>query len=435
MRVFFSVLYSTFMIKPTTIKLPNGLRVLLIPMKEQVTATALVLVETGSKYETKDKNGISHFLEHMCFKGTKNRPTQQIIAEELDGLGAEFNAFTGHEYTGYYAKVASPYLPKILDLLSDIYSNSLFNEEDIEQEKGAIVGEIDMYEDMPMRKVHDLFMKLVYGDQPAGWDITGPKKLVTTFTREDFLAYRKMHYVPNATTVVVAGKFDVKKTSAFIKATFGAEKRSKKDGKPKVVDVQTKPKVMLEYKESDQTHLVLGVRSFPLTHASYYPLSILSGVLGGGMSSRLFQKVRTEMGLGYYVRAANDAWTDHGVFAASAGVVNERATEAVVAIINELKRLKDEPIGEEELQKAKDMIAGRLVLGLESSDELTEYYGFQEVLRKKLATPEEVIAKIRKVSAKDIQRVAKEIFATKHLNLALIGPWQNEEEFLKLLKF
>jgi predicted Zn-dependent peptidase len=421
--------------KPTTIKLPNGLRVLLIPMQEQVTATALVLVETGSKYETKDKNGISHFLEHMCFKGTKNRPSQQVIAEELDGLGAEFNAFTGHEYTGYYAKVAAPYLPKVLDLLTDIYSNPLFKQEDIDQEKGAIVGEIDMYEDMPMRKVHDLFMSLVYGDQPAGWEILGPKKLVTKFTREDFLAYRKAHYVPNATTVVVAGKFDVKKVTSFITKTLGEEKRKSKTGKLKVVDVQTKPKVHVEFKESDQTHLVLGVRTFPITHSSYYPLSILSGVLGSGMSSRLFQKVRTEMGLGYYVKASNRAWTDHGIFAASAGVVNERAEEAVTAIVNEFRRLKDELVGEEELAKTKDMLAGRLILELESSDELTEYYGFQEILRKKLSTPEEVIARMRSVSAKDVQKVAREIFVTEHLNLALIGPWKDKKVFEKLLKF
>ncbi len=420
--------------KPTTIKLPNGLRVLLIPMPEQVTATALILVETGSKYETKDKNGISHFLEHMCFKGTTNRPSQQVIAEELDSLGAEFNAFTGHEYTGYYAKVASPYLPKVLDLLTDIYSNSLFKQEDIDQEKGAIVGEIDMYEDMPMRKVHDLFMKLVYGDQPAGWEIAGPKKLVTKFTREDFLAYRKAQYVPNATTIVIAGKFDVKKATTCIEKTLGAIKKSPKAGKLKVIDVQEKPKVHLEYKESDQTHIVLGVRTFPLTHPSYYPLAILSGILGGGMSSRLFQKVRTEMGLGYYVRASNDTWTDHGLFSTSAGVVNERAEEAVTAIINELKRLRDEPVKEEELAKTKDMLAGRLVLGLESSDELTEYYGFQEVLRKKLATPDEVIAKMRGVSAKDVQKIAQEIFITQHLNLALIGPWKDKKTFEKLLK-
>ena len=423
------------MTKPTTKKLKNGLRILLVPMKDQRTATALVLVETGSKYETKDKNGISHFLEHMCFKGTTHRHSQQVIAEELDGLGAEFNAFTGHEYTGYYAKVAAGYLPKVLDLLADIYTNSLFKQEDIDQEKGAIVGEINMYEDVPMRKVNDLFMKLVYGDQPAGWEIAGPKELVTTFTREDFLAYRKAQYVPSATTVVVAGKFDTRKIEALITKQYSDITKGTKKGKLKIVDMQSQAKALVEYKESDQTHLVLGVRSFPLSHPSYYPLMVLSGILGSGMSSRLFQKVRTEMGLGYYVRAGNDAFTDHGIFVASAGVVNERAKEAVTAILAEFRKLGDELVSDEELKKAKDMLAGRLVLGLESSDELSEFYGFQEVLKRKLATPEEVMKKMHAVTAKDIKKVAKVIFIAKHLNLALIGPWKDEKEFETLLKF
>lgn len=420
--------------KPTVKKLSNGLKMLLVPMNDQRTATVLVLVETGSRYETKEKNGISHFLEHMCFKGTSNRPNQLVITRELDGMGAEYNAFTGHEYTGYYAKVASDHLPNALDLIADVYCNSLFNEEDIELEKGAIVGEIDMYEDMPMRKVGDLFMRLVYGDQPAGWQISGPKELVTTFTRADFISYRAMHYVPSATTVVVAGKFNNAKVSAMIKKQFSELKKSKKYSKLQVSDEQSAPATLVKHKESDQTHLIVGVRSFPLMHKSYAILGVMAGVLGGGMSSRLFQKVRTEMGLGYYVRAANDSFTDHGMFAASAGVVNDRAPEAVSAILSEFKRLKTDLVPELELKKAKDMMAGRLMLGLESSDEIAEYFGFQEILRKKLSTPEDIVKKMNSVTAKDIQRVAREIFVTEHLNLALIGPWENDAAFADLLK-
>jgi predicted Zn-dependent peptidase len=416
-------------------KLPNGLRVLLVPMQEQLTATALVLVETGSKYETKAYNGISHFLEHMCFKGTTNRPNQLTIARELDGLGAEFNAFTGHEYTGYYVKTAANYLPHTLDLLSDIYCRSLFNEKDIEAEKGAIVGEINMYEDMPMRKVGSLFMELLYGDQPAGWEIAGPKELITTFTRKDFLRYRALHYVPNATIIVVAGKFDEQKIAQLIAKQFGGLAKAAKTGKRKVKDMQTKPAVLCHYKRSDQTHLVLGVRSFPLDHKDYPVLGVLSAVLGAGMSSRLFQKVRTEMGLGYYVNASNESFTDHGIFSASAGVVNERAGEAVTAILTEFHRLTTTRVEESELTKVKDMLAGRLVLGLESSDEIAEFYGFQEILRKKLLTPSELIKRMRAVSAHDVERVAKKIFVQKHLNLALIGPWKDAEQFRTLLKF
>lgn len=421
--------------KPTTKKLANGMKLLFVPMAEQRTATVLVLVETGSKYETKEKNGISHFLEHMCFKGTTNRGSQIIISRELDSMGAEYNAFTGQEYTGYFAKVSANHLPQALDLIADVYCNSLFKDEDIEQEKGAIVGEIDMYEDMPMRKVADLFMKLVYGDQPAGWEIAGPKELVTTFTRNDFLAYRAMHYVPSATTVVIAGKFNTKKVESLVKKYFAPLKKSKKHTKLRTDDTQMKPQVLVKRKESDQTHLIVGVRSYPLMHKSYPVLTIMAAVLGGGMSSRLFQKVRTEMGLGYYVRAGNDSFTDHGMFTASAGVVNERAVEAVSAILAEFKRLTTDLVPEEELKKVKDMMAGRLMLGIESSDEIAEFFGFQEILKKKLLTPEELVLRMNKVTAKDIQRVAREIFTTPHLNLALIGPWEGEEDFKKILKF
>jgi len=422
--------------KPTTKTLPNGLRVLYVPMKDQLTAMALVLVETGSKYETKDKNGISHFLEHMCFKGTVNRPDAIMISQELDGLGAEYNAFTGHEYTGYYAKVAATHLPQALDLVADIYCNPLFKVEDIEREKGVIADEINMYEDMPMRKVGDLFMKLVYGDQPAGWEIVGSKKLIRTFTQKDFLTYRKAHYVPAATTIVIAGKFNEKEIEKLINKKFDGLTAGKKKGKLKTKDTQEKPAITTQFKESDQTHLMLGFRSFPLAHKSYYTLAVMAGVLGGGMSSRLFQKIRTELGLGYYVRAANDAFTDHGMFVASVGADNKRIHEVIPAVLQEFNKLKETLVGDEELRKVKDMLAGRLVLGLESSDELGDYYGFQEILRKELSTPEEVIAKMSAVTAKDIQAVAKKIFITPHLNLAMIGPWKkaDEKQFAKLLK-
>jgi len=420
---------------PQLKKLPNGLRLLLVSMKEQRTATVLVLVEAGSKYETKGENGISHFLEHMCFKGTTGRPSQLLISQELEGLGMEYNAFTGMEYTGYYAKARADYLPRVVDLLADIYCNPLFRKEDIDQEREAIKGEIAMYEDVPMRKVQHLFMKVLYGEQPAGREILGPKAHVEKFTREDFLLYRKVHYVPAATVVVVAGKFDPAKTEKLIREKFDGFKRGKKKGKIPVDDRQRAPKVLVEFKKSDQTHLILGVRSYSLTHKYHHTAVVLAAILGSGISSRLFQKVRTELGLGYYVNASHDAYTDHGLFAASAGVTNERAQEAVVAILCEFKRLKDELVSSEELKKVKDMISGRLVLGLESSDELAEFYGFQEILKKKTVTPEGAIQKIASVTAKDVQKVAMEIFVTGHLNLALIGPWKDERAFQKLLKF
>jgi len=419
--------------KPKTKSFKNGLRYLPIVMKEQRTVTVLVLVETGSKYETKEKNGLAHFLEHMCFKGTTKRPGALIVAHELDGLGAEYNAFTGHEYTGYYVKVAARHLPQAIDVVADISIDPLFKADDIEREKGVIADEINMYEDLPMRKVADNFMTLLYGEQPAGWPIAGPKETIRTFTREDFVRYRKEHYVASATTVVIAGAFDPKKTEKLVKEKFAQIRTGKKSGKKKVVDKQTSPAITVEQKGSDQTHLILGVRSYPIGHSSRAALNVLAGVLGGGMSSRLFDRIRAKMGVGYYVRAGNDSFTDHGFLAASAGVDNTRVAEVITAILEEFARMKNELLSDEELTKVKDYIAGRLVLGLESSDELAEFYGFQEVLKREMRTPEEAIKEIRAVTAKDVRALTKKIFVTEHLNLALIGPIKDDVTLRDLL--
>lgn len=421
--------------KPKLKKLSNGLSVVLINEEAQRTATVLVLVSTGSKYETNKEGGIAHFLEHLCFKGTTKRPSSMIISSELDGLGAEYNAFTGHEYTGYYAKVAAPHIENAVDIIGDIYTNSLISAEDVEREKGVIADEINMYEDVPMRKIGDVFMKVLYGDQPAGLGIAGEKEDIAKYTRKDVLNFRKKHYVPSATTVVVSGKFDEALVMKQIKSIFGKIEDTKKTGKKKVNDKQEAPALSVLHKDSDQTHIMIGVRTFPVLHESYYTLSVLSAVLGGGMSSRLFHKIRVELGLGYYVRAANDAFTDHGVLAASVGVDNMRAEEVVPAILGEFNRMKDELVGVEELNKTKEMLAGRLFLGLESTDELAEYYGFQHILRNEFISPEEIVKKIKKVSAKDVQDLAKKIFVDKNLNMAIIGPWKDSKNFKKSLRF
>lgn len=421
--------------KPKLKKLSNGLSVVLLKEDAQRTATVLVLVTTGSKYESKAESGIAHFLEHLCFKGTTRRPSAMAISSELDGLGAEYNAFTGHEYTGYYAKVAAPHLHRAIDLISDIYCDPLIAEADVEREKGVIADEINMYEDVPMRKVGDIFMKTLYGDQPAGRSIAGEKEQIAKYTRKNVIDFRKKHYVPGATTVVVSGKYDEVEVMKQLKATFGKLLDTKKSGKKKVDDKQAVPCVSVQYKESDQTHIIVGVRSYPVKHESHYTLAVLAAMLGGGMSSRLFHKVRVELGLGYYVRAANDAFTDHGMLAASVGVDNMRAVEVVPAILGEFKRMATELVPEEEIKKAKDMLSGRLLLGLESTDDLAEYYGFQWVLRNEFIGPDEVIKRMNKVTAKDIQALAKKIFIEKHLNMAVIGPWKDDKQFKKELKF
>jgi len=416
-------------------KLSNGIRVIVVPMLQSFTTTVLVLTETGSKYETKKISGISHFLEHMCFKGTERRPSSQTISKELDGLGARYNAFTSHEYTGYWAKTEARHFKRILDIVSDIFLNSTFPKKELEKERGVIIGEIDMYEDIPQRSVVDLFTDLLYGDQPAGWNIAGEKKTVRAITRRDLVQYKKKHYVASATVVVVAGKFNDMKMWRDVSDAFSAASRLKKSGKKKVKEMQSRPRTKIKYKDTNQTHLVVGVRSYNISDKSNAAVSVLATILGGGMSSRLFHRIRDEMGAGYYVGADNDALTDHGFFTCYTGVENKRTIEVISAILDEMKHLKDERVGEDELLKVKNYITGNLFSGLETSDALTAFYGADEVLKQKLKTPQKKANEIRAVSAAQIQKVAQDIFQNKNLNLALIGPFKDTKLFARILKF
>lgn len=421
--------------KFTKTVLKNGVRLITVPMKDAVTTTVLMLVETGSNYETKDIGGLSHFLEHMCFKGTTRRPTAYDVVIELDSIGAEYNAFTSQEYTGYYAKAHSKHLPTILDVVTDLYQNQRFEAAEIEREKGVIIEEINMYEDMPQRKVHDVAAEALYGDQPAGRSIAGTKETVSAMTRENFVSYVKDHYVASSTIVVVAGAFDEKTIKKEVEKAVSSLRIGTKKDKEKVIEKQKEPKVSLKQKTSDQTHLILVARSFPILDEKNYTLDVMAGILGRGMTSRLFQLLREKMGVCYYVRAENDPSTDHGTFQISAGIDTRRVEEVVSVLVKELRRLVDEPVSKEELAKIKEYIAGKMFLGLESSDSFAEYLGFQEVFHKPLKTPEEVLAKIQAVTADDIQRVAREIIRSGNLTLAMVSPYNEEESLKKLLKW
>ncbi len=418
-------------------KLSNGLRVVTVPMADNPAVTVLVMVETGSKYETKEINGLSHFLEHMVFKGTPKRPTAMDISKELESLGAHYNAFTSQEFTGYYAKVSKQHTDIALDVVSDIYLNPLLDEKEIQKEKGVIVEEIRMYKDMPHRQIHDLYMKLVYGDQPAGWKISGDEDNVKSFKREDFIKYRSEHYVAERTIVVVSGAINEREILEKIGKAFADIPQKKSIEKVKVNDEQSKPNLLLHFKETDQAHLILGVRTFDSRSKYDETLSIISTMLGGGMSSRLFHKLRDEMGVGYYIHASHDAYTDHGLFNISAGVDTKRIEEVIEVLIKECKKIIDEDISEEELKKVKDCISGSFVLGLETSDSRAEYCASGLIMKGKIESPDEEISKISKVTVKDIKDLAKMIFVDEKLNLAIIGPYKDEDraKFEKLLTF
>lgn len=414
--------------------LDNGLRVITVPMKDNPTVTVFVLVEAGSKYETKDKNGISHFLEHMCFKGTKKRPGNSDISTELDTIGSVYNAFTSYEYTGYYAKAEFNQVDKLLDVVSDMYLNPIFNEKEIEKEKGVIIEEINMREDLPQYKVQEVFMELVYGDQPAGWEIAGTKENVKNIKAEDFKNYRNKFYVASATTVVVAGNIDSDDILSKVEKIFSVMPKTMKGNKDRVKENQATPAIATLKKETDQTHLVLGVRSFNIYDKRTNIMDVLVGVLDAGMSSRLFRKLRNEMGVCYYIDASQDSLTDHGLFSISAGVDNKRVKEVIEAILTELKLLKNELVSEEELKKVKQNLIGKMYLGLESSNSQAKFYGFQEIMNERIKTPEEIKKEIESVTAKDIANLAKEIFVNKNLNLAIVGRLGNKTEFEQILK-
>ncbi|MDB5266855.1 MAG: peptidase protein [Parcubacteria group bacterium] len=409
------------------------MRVMVVPLKDTNTATVLALVEAGSKYETKDKNGISHFLEHMCFKGTTKRPTSLLINAELDGLGAQHNAFTSEEFTGYYAKAEASKLSQIVDVISDMYLDPIFPEADMQKEKGVIIQEISMKEDNPQRLIHSVFKNLVYGDQPAGWTILGPKKNIQKMKREDFVEYRKKHYVAKATTVVVAGKVEASKAFNMIEKAFKNISTDKKHQKLKARDEQKTPRILIKKKDTDQTHLILGFRTFDTYDKRNETLSVMNGVLSGGMSSRLFHKLRDEMGACYYVYSYVDDQTDHGHLAIGTGIEDKRLIEVVGVLLSQCKKLAEELVSPEELRKVKDHMIGGLYLGLETSDALAEFYGFQEVIKRKLKTPEEMKADIEKVKAEDIRKLAREIFKDAGLNLALIGRAKEAQKLKKIL--
>ncbi len=413
----------------------NGLRIITVPMKDNPTVTVLVLVGTGSDYESKNINGISHFLEHMCFKGTTKRPSARIIAEELDTMGCQYNAFTGREYTGYYAKGGAKNFKKIFDIIVDIYLNSTLPEIDIEKEKGVIIEELNMYEDIPQVQVQDLFAKALYGDQPAGRTIIGTKENIKKMKRNNFIKYRKTHYTADNTVIIVTGQIKTSEVHKEVTKYFSNINDNKFDKKKKTKDSQSKPNILIKNKKTDQTHFILGVRTFPLSDKRNPGLLVLSAILGLGMSSRLFIKLREEMGVAYYVKATNDASLDYGSFQISAGVNNNRVEEVIKEIINECNLLKKNFITTRELNKAKSFLIGNTKLSLEATDDISNFYGMQELLKKDIKTLREKIKEINSVTIKDINKIAKTIFQNKNLNLVIVGPIKEKKSISKILSF
>ena len=408
------------------ITLRNGLRALFIPNPRSMTTTVGILVGVGSDYEMKRENGISHFLEHMCFKGTKNRPTPLSISSELDAMGASYNAFTSNEYTSYYAKVEPTMTTKAFDVVSDIYLNSIFPKAELDRERGVIVEEMNMYEDQPQRKVYDLLAKSLYGNQPAGRTILGTKENIRRFTPADFQDYRKRYYTAPKTVLFFSGNFRPAEAERLARARFGEVSRARVLGRGKTKERQARPSSLVHFKKSDQTHFLLGFRAFSYFDERRYALYLLSNILGGGMSSRLWNRIREQMGAAYYVYGGEDLYADRGYLVIGAGVNHGKVREAISGALSECKKICETPVGKEELTKAKNHMIGHLSLGLETSNQIGYFYAEDEILRGKMASPEAFVKRIKAVTPREIQAVARTVVRGKGLNLALIGPFKKE---------
>ena len=414
-------------------RLDNGLRILTAPMDSAQSVTCAIMLAAGSRYETPETNGIAHFAEHMFFKGTERRPTARDISMEIDGIGGEFNAFTGKEYTGYYVKCAAESRDIALDVLVDMLRHSKFNPAEIEREKGVIIEEMNMYYDTPRDFIGGVYEELLYDDQPLGWEIIGRKETIRNAKRETFSGYVDRWYRPSRMVVGVGGKIgdDLhERVQELLGDTEEAE-----TGDPETVKVVANdhPHVKVHTKASDQAHICLGVHSYPLEHPDRYVLQVLSTVLGGGMSSRLFTEVRERRGLAYYVYGLNHSYTDAGTLYAQAGVDINRIDDAVSTVAAEMRKIAEEPVPAAELEKAKSFSKGRFVLQLETSQGLIMFGLRREVLESRTPDPEEILAELDKVTAEDVARVAGDVLEKQGLNLAVIGPFDDPDRFEKLL--
>jgi predicted Zn-dependent peptidase len=414
--------------------LPNGLRVLTADMPQAKSVACFVMLAAGSRYETRETNGIAHFAEHMFFKGTERRPSARDIAGEIDSIGGEFNAFTGKEYTGYYVKCAAEHRDVALDVLVDMLRNSKFDGEEIEREKGVIVEEMNMYYDTPRDYLEGVYDELLYGDQPLGWDIIGTKETIRSAARETFMEYLDRWYRGPRMVAGVAGAVGAD-VLPRLEELLGDVRDGSTGGPDGAAWEQEEPRVKIHSKQSDQAHVRLGVHSYPLDHPDRYALSVLATVLGGGMSSRLFSEVRERRGLAYYIYGYNQGYTDAGTLFAQGGVDINRIDEAVETIVREFARIAREPVSADELTKARNFSKGRLVLSLEDPRGMILYGLRSEVLEGRVREPDEVLGALDAVTLEDVQRVAEDIIREDKLNLAVIGPFDDAERFEKLLTF
>lgn len=418
----------------TVKKLKNGLPVIFVDTEAFPSVTTMILVGAGSRFETPENNGIAHFFEHMAFKGSKKYPTAFDISSKIEGLGGAFNAFTAKDHTGYYVKAPVSHFGEVVDVLSDMLLHSKLDQKEIDREKNVIVEEINMYEDMPSRKVSDIFDEVIFAGHPLAYDIAGSEKTVRSFTRQTFTDYIDELYHPNNAVIVVAGGLDTKNIGidtylTQVEEKFGTWKGTKQTKEQPFHSHQKQPEITVRYKKTEQAHFCLGYRAFAFSDPRRHALTVLGSILGGGMSSRLFIEVRERRGLCYYVSTGRELYEDTGYMITQAGVTNNvsQVNEAIDVILKEHNKIAKGEVTKEELVKAKELLKGRLLLSLEDSYRVASLQGSRYLFEQRTIEPEEIITLIDKVGLDDVIHVAADLFKEERLNIALIGPYHKKD--------
>ncbi len=413
--------------------LNTGATLIQVPMAGVNSVTVLALVNAGRRYEPDSLVGISHFLEHLVFKGTANYPDAQVLSAAIDELGGVFNAFTSKEYTGYYVKLAARFMDRALDVVTDMLCAPKLRQTDIDREVGVIVEEINMYEDMPMRNISDVYDELMFAGSNLAGRILGTKDSVRTIKSADFRQYMQDWYGFRNVVIVVAGSATQVEAKGLVAQI---EKMLAKGGTTRQSHQQSEywgakygaKRTRIIYKETEQAHFIMGYPGLARTDQRRYPLTVLTTLMGKTMSSRLFTEIREKRGLCYYVRSEADFFHDVGTFGAAAGVDPQRLQEAVSAVLAEFqKMISTQPVTKAEVEAAKQNLIGSLALDLEDSQSMASWYGMKQLLEEKVETEAEVVAQIEAVTTAEVQTVAQALIHPEELRFALIGPFHEGE--------
>lgn len=413
--------------------LGNGLRIITCKMPHIRSVSIAFFVCSGGCYETEKETGVSHFLEHLCFKGTPKRPSSREISEPIEGTGGAINAGTDKELTVFWSKVASQHLSTALDILTDMIRNSSMHEADIERERNVIIEEINMNYDTPQQRVDNLIYELMWANQPLGRDVAGKKDTVFSLSKKEIQGYYSSHYIPRNIVLSIAGDINQKIIDNFSDKFLCSWSNSESAPRINNMSYQEAPRLQVEFRDIEQVHICIGFYGLTLTDPDRFAIDLFNVILGDGMSSRLFIELREKRGLVYEIGSSTDHFRDAGDLIVHVGVDSKNTEESIKVILNELYALR-EGITEVELNRAKDLAKGRMLLAMENTRSVSSWLGAQEILNDVILNVDEVAAIIDSVTLQDVKRVACRLIVDTQVNMAIVGPLNQIEPVGRILK-